>query len=92
MIAEQDIAAIAGFVARQGPAADLAERLRAAWPDYHFTCCSDDDISAARPIRSGDDFKLYLVSGTGGCIGFVSDPGQATGLVVAEVEPDEEEA
>ena len=63
--------------------------LRGMWPDIHFTYCSDDDVMTAKPVRESDGFNIYLVDGREHCLKFTSDPQNATGLVLAEVEEDE---
>jgi hypothetical protein len=63
--------------------------LRGMWPDIHFTYCSDDDVMAAKPVRESERFNIYLVDGREHCLRFTSDPQNATGLVLAEIEEDE---
>ena len=66
-------------------------QLRDSWPNIHFTYCSDDDISAARPVRQSAGFNIYLVDGRDHCLKFTSDIEHATGLVLAELEAEEDE-
>ncbi len=90
MIADGDIDAITAFAADAGASDATAAALRSRWPDYHFTYCLDDDVSAAaRPVRVTEGFNLYLVAGAGGCIGFVASPDSATGVVIAERDGDD---
>jgi hypothetical protein len=63
--------------------------LRGMWPDIHFTYCSDDDVLGPKPVRESDGFNIYLVDGREHCLKFTSDPQNATGLVLAEIEEDE---
>lgn len=88
MIAETDIVEITRYVEQAGAREKTLEVLRATFPDYHFTWCLDDDITAARPVRESSDFNLYLVAGSGGCIGFTGEPERATGVVIAVLEDD----
>ena len=78
--------AVADSVLEEG----LSARLRALWPDIHFTYCQDDDITAANPVREQAQFNLYLVSSGEGCIAFTSHGERATGIVIAEIEEDGE--
>ncbi len=69
-----------------------ASRLRAGFPDLHFTFCSDDDVparlKAAVECRA---HRLYLITGASGhCIEFTSDTAGATGVVVASRDEDGE--
>jgi hypothetical protein len=64
--------------------------LRGLWPEIHFTYCSDDDVMAAKPVRESQGFNIYLVDGREHCLKFTSDPQNATGLVLAEVEDEDE--
>ena len=68
--------------------AQLESRLRAAYPDLHFTFCSDDDIPEIEPAREGTAFHLYLVDGRDHCMQLTSDATVVTGVVVASVEED----
>ena len=89
MISETDIDAVAAFAGREGPSEATVAALRKAWPDYHFTWCLDDDVSAAaKPVRTASGFNLYLVAGAGGCIGFTGNREGATGLVIAACDDD----
>lgn len=60
--------------------------LRQAWPDIHFTFCSEDDVPARlTPAAEGEGFAVYLVSGAQHCVGFTNHLEAATGLVLASV-------
>lgn len=88
MITQSEIDRIAAFAQANGPEEITVSAMRKSWPDYHFTWCEDDDISAAQPVRSFDGFNLYLAAGAGGCIGFTGDANRATGIVIARIEQD----
>jgi hypothetical protein len=64
----------------------IESRLRTAYPDLHFTFCSEDDIPEMSPAKEGKAFHLYLVDGRDHCMKLTSDAGSATGVVVASVE------
>lgn len=66
------------------------DELRSRFPDIHFTYCMDDDVYAASPVLEGDSFNLYLIDSRSHCLAFTQDSEIATGIVVAEVEPDDE--
>ncbi len=60
-------------------------RLRAGFPDLHFTFCSEDDVPARlKPAVECHGHRLFLITGASGhCIEFTSDTAGATGVVVA---------
>jgi hypothetical protein len=64
--------------------------LRGQFPDIHFTYCMDDDIYAALPVLERDRFNLYLVDSRDHCLSLTQDSEIATGIVVAEVEPEDD--
>lgn len=65
--------------------------LRAAFPDLHFSECSEDDVSPRyRPALDLDAHALYLVTGASGhCLELTNDAGIATGLLLASKVDDE---
>jgi hypothetical protein len=63
--------------------------LRSQFPDIHFTYCMDDDVYAALPVLERKRFNLYLVDSRDHCLSLTRDSEIATGVVVAEVEPEE---
>jgi hypothetical protein len=66
------------------------QALRAAWPGMHFSYCMDDEVCGVEPVRTCAGFNLYLVDGRNHCLSLTGDVGAATGLVLAEVEPDDD--
>ena len=64
-------------------------KLRLLWPDIHFTHCSEDDISQAKPVLENSSFSLYLVDNSNHCISFTLSNEKATGIVIAECEDEE---
>lgn len=91
MIEAEVIDKINALVLEHGLDDTAVSQLRAGWPNIHFTYCSDDDVSGAKPVRQSDDFNIYLIDGREHCLKFTSDLQNATGLVLAEVEEDMEE-
>ena len=88
MIADSDIDQICSLVSEHGLDETAVTNLRGKWPKIHFTYCSDDDVSGPSPVREFDGFNVYLVDGREHCLKFTSDAQVATGLVLAEVEPE----
>jgi hypothetical protein len=72
---------------RNDPA--VLSQLRESFPAVHFTQCSDDDIARATPVLSGDGFNLYLMGGDH-CLTLTTDFSGAKGVVLADVDDDEE--
>lgn len=68
---------------------EVVRALRADWPGVHFTYCMDDDVGVGFVAeREEADFNLYLVTGKDHCVSFTRDRDNATGVVVAYVEPE----
>lgn len=64
--------------------------LRTSYPSVHFTACSDDDVIApVRPYIERPELNIYLVDGSDHCLSLTNDPESASGLLLAEVEPEE---
>ncbi len=89
MISREQIDAVIARVREIGPGEEALKALRAAHPKIHFTYCSDDDVMGPAPVHEEDAFCLYLIDGREHCIQFTTNTETATGLVVAEVEPEE---
>jgi hypothetical protein len=88
MLEEEVIDQISHLVQQHGLDEAAVSSLRGKWPNIHFTYCSDDDVSGPKPIREFDTFNVYLVDGREHCLKFTANPEVATGLVLAEVEPE----
>lgn len=86
MIAETIIDDINRLVSAQSLDETLLAKLRAQWPDIHFTYCSDDDVCGPPAVRESDGFSLYLIDSRDHCLSFTSNPEVASGLVIAEHE------
>lgn len=91
MIAPELTTRIADQLARQGLNEATVAVLRAAYPDVHFTYCSDDDITHGKPVLERPRFNLYLVDGGGHCLRLTGDYAAATGLVLAERSGEDED-
>jgi hypothetical protein len=68
----------------------LKEELKQHFPGIRFTLCTEDDIHAGKPVKSGDGFDIYLVGSSDSCLTLTNDYALATGVVIAEVIDDEE--
>ena len=94
MIALERIDRIALVVERAGLSEQTLSALRESFGDLHFTYCMDEDIGegvdAAEPVRISPGFKIYLVDGRSPCMRLTSDLESATGLVLAELDPESE--
>jgi hypothetical protein len=89
MIDPVTIDRIAEAALAQGLDETTVQGLRAAWPGMHFSYCMDDEICGVEPVRELRGLNLYLVDGRGHCLSLTTNPEFATGLVLAEVEPDD---
>lgn len=89
MLNAEILEAIAEDVAKAGISEARLAELRSRYPGVHFTYCMDDDVGAQTPCVTWPGFNLYLVDGREHCLKFTSDVEHATGLVVAEVIPDD---
>ena len=94
MIEPSDIETVAAWAKETGPGEDSLDALKAKLEaPLRFTFCSEDDISAAaKPVFEDEAFSLYLVGGgddCNACVSLTIDFDVATGIVVAEVEPDD---
>ncbi len=96
MIAPALIERIALVVERAGLSEQTLGALRESFADLHFTYCMDDDIGegvdSALPVRVSSGFKIYLVDGRSHCMRLTGDLESATGLVLAELDPESDDA
>lgn len=90
MISSETLAQVTAKAAQVGLNEAGLAALRQAWPDIHFTFCSEDDVPARlTPAAEGEGFAVFLVSGAQHCIGFTNHLEAATGLVLASVSDDD---
>jgi hypothetical protein len=90
MIDTEILDRVAEITLARGLDETTVQALRATWPAMHFSYCLDDDISGVAPVRELQGINLYLVDGRNHCLSLTGDPEAATGLVLAEVEPDDQ--
>ncbi|MGB0747246.1 MAG: DUF6129 family protein [Magnetospiraceae bacterium] len=88
MIDENVLNAVVLQLTEEGVAEQTVTNLRATHPGVHFTYCMDDDVVGPRPAFEGEGFNLYYVDAADHCLRLTPDYQVATGLVVAETEPD----
>jgi hypothetical protein len=81
---------IGAMTVAQGLSETTVQALRAAWPGMHFSYCMDDEICGVEPVRELEGINLYLVDGRGHCLSLTGDPDVATGLVLAEIQLDDD--
>lgn len=84
MIQHETIVRIKDHLLDYGVDDEAVSRLRACWPDIHFTYCSEDDIHSGKPVEETPAFSIYLVDSSEHCLCLTTDPNTATGLVIAE--------
>jgi hypothetical protein len=90
MIIDEEMVANVALLANGKPVDDtLKEELKLAFPGIRFTLCSEDDIHAGKPVLQEQGFDLYLVGSSDHCLSLTNDFALATGVVIAEVGPDE---
>jgi len=94
MISTETVERIAAVLERAGLSEQTVAALRESFPGTHFTYCLDDDVGAgigvAAPAHEAEGFKIYLVDGRSHCMRLTADRESATGLLLAEVEPEDE--
>lgn len=90
MIDSETLDRIAELTLAQGLHEGTVQDLRAVWPGMHFSYCMDDEICGVAPVRELQGINLYLVDGREHCLSLTSNPQIATGLVLAEVEPEDD--
>ncbi len=91
MISQQQLDQVSDLISR-GAVLETGsvDSLRGQFPDIHFTYCMDDDVYAALPVMQHERFNLYLVDSREHCLSLTQDREIATGIVVAEVEPEDD--
>jgi hypothetical protein len=90
MITPQLVESIAQGLAGRGLDESAVSSLRSAYPEVHFTYCSDDDVLTGKPVTVRDGFNVYLVDGRDHCLQLTADYSAATGLVLAYCIDDED--
>lgn len=86
----QVVEEVAAVAVRQNLDESLLQSLRSAWPGVHFSYCMDDDVCGVEPVRALPGVNLYLVNGREHCLSLTTDPATATGLLLAEVDDDDD--
>jgi len=91
VIDEAMVAKVAAHADGQVIGGALQEELKQAFPGVRFTLCSEDDIHAGKPVMAKDGFDIYLVGSSDHCLTLTNDYALATGVVIAEKYPEEDE-
>ena len=81
---------ISALVTAQGLDETTLQILRADWPELRFTYCSDADICGPAPYLQAETFNLYLLDAREHCPALTADPSVASGVVLADVERDDQ--
>jgi hypothetical protein len=89
MISQEQLQAVATRIASAYLNDELIGQLRSEFAPLHFTYCSDDDVCGFTPVIEQTGFNLYLIDGREHCLTLTHDCETATGLVVAEIYPDD---
>lgn len=89
MITEATLQAVFAKLAEHELSDALISQLRTEFAPLHFTYCSDDDVSDTKPALTHARFNVYLIDGREHCLCLTNDASIATGLVIAEIYPDE---
>ena len=89
MISPEQLQAVAERISAATLNDELISELRAEFAPLHFTYCSNDDVGDYTPALENDKFVLYLIDGREHCLKLTTDYEMATGLVVAEIYPDD---
>lgn len=88
MISIQQVDAVSHWLLANKGNAGIEQPLRATFPDMHFTFCFDDDVMSDNPAAELPGYRLYLVDSSNHCLCLTTEPEQASGVVVAELEVD----
>ena len=86
---EQSLAAIEAFLASAGADAAAIGELRKRFPGLALSRCDASDVAEQTPFRSFARCNLYLLDGRDHCWKITSDPGSATGIVLASKDGDQ---
>jgi hypothetical protein len=88
MIEPERLQQVTEIVRRAGLNDQTLAALRETFSDLHFTRCMDDDVGVSLPYQEMEGFNLYLVDGREHCLALTTDPALATGVLLAQVEPE----
>ncbi|MCL1074744.1 DUF6129 family protein [Shewanella dokdonensis] len=85
MTLEHEIETIGSRIAQESAIDEaLLSRMRAAYPQWRFTLCSEDDTGEREPYLSFNGFDLHLVRlSTTGCASLTPWPEQCSGILIA---------
>lgn len=79
-----DLAQLESLVAASDGGLQVAAEFRSRFPGKSLTRCDASDMGAEPPYKQFDNVALYFVDGREHCWHLTTDPGQATGVVLAK--------
>jgi hypothetical protein len=88
LITSDQLEQVLAWIGQHAASTDMEQQMRAAFPDCHFTFCSDDDVMSDAPAAESVGFNLYMVDSSSHCLCLTREMASASGLVVATVEED----
>ncbi len=89
MINRHQLSAVLDFVEQQGICEETVAELRKNYPECHFTYCMDDDVHFPKAYEERGTFNVYLVDSREHCSNLTTDAEIASGVVLAEVIPED---
>jgi hypothetical protein len=91
VISPERLDQVTAIVERAGLNEQTLGLLRETFADMHLTYCMEGDMGVEEPVRRAHGFNLYLVDGSGHCMRFTTDAEAATGIVVAELDDEDDD-
>ncbi len=82
MVSEEILNKIAEITAKDPARSGLLAELKKDFPDMIFRTDSDDNITGTEPVRTGDDFALYLIDTGNHCHTLTRDREAASGVLI----------
>ena len=89
MIDEARIDEVLAAIGTAGVSQAQVAALRTRFAELPLTYCMDEDVYGAEPVHEGDGFNLYLLDANEHCPQLTGDLHRASGLVLAEVLPED---
>ena len=86
----EQVVAVAQRALQAGVSENMLTGLRAQFRGMHLSYCNDDDVINASPYLQSPGLNIYLVDGREHCMTLTQDLEAATGLLIAEVNDEEE--
>lgn len=80
---------IVDLIGSHAPDVGRFEQLKKQFPEVRLTACFDEDIYTGKPVYASPSYAIYLVGNGDHCLSLTNDYAIATGVVVAEILPEE---